>query len=334
MQLERILKHVVLYGIFAGILAGVGFGQASSSLAFEVATVKPSAYDVMKLAVMVRNGETPAIGPHVDKARAQYTFMTLKDLMAVAYKVKAYQITGPDWINDMSTRFDIVGKMPEGSSVDQAPQMLQALLAERFKLAVHRETKGHSILALVVGKGGPKLQESAPDPAQDWDENTPLKPGERQMESPQGPVRMTMDPKGGAIVNMGKRGIWTQRPGPGQTLHMEGKGTTMSGFADMLSQLTQMTGGAGTQIVDMTGLTGHYTVSIDFSLADLMKMAQMVGATINGGPVNPSALAAAEDPGTSASVSEAVQALGLKLESRKAPTEQLIIDHVEKLPKE
>src|SRR5579884_452754 len=83
MQLERILKHVVLYGIFAGILAGVGFGQASSSLAFEVATVKPSAYDVMKLAVMVRNGETPAIGPHVDKARAQYTFMTLKDLMAV-----------------------------------------------------------------------------------------------------------------------------------------------------------------------------------------------------------------------------------------------------------
>src|SRR5262249_137654 len=146
--------------------------------------------------------------------------------------------------------------------------------AERFKLVVHRDNKEHPVMALVVGKGGSKLQESLPDPASDFDENTPLKPGERQMDTPQGPVRMTMDPKSGVVMNMGKRGKWTQQMGAGGTLHLEGNGTTMSAFADMLTQMTQMTGGAGTQIVDMTGLDGHYRVSIDFSLADLMKMAQ------------------------------------------------------------
>ena len=223
-----------------------------------------------KLALQMQSGQAPAIGAHVDRARAQYTFMSLKELIATAYSVKAFQVTGPDWINDMSQRFDIVGKMPDGSTVDQAPQMLQALLAERFKLAVHRENKEHSVMALVVGKGGPKLKESSPDPALDFDENTPLKPGERQMDTSEGPVRMTVDPSGGAVVNMGKRGTWTQKMGAGGTLHLEGTGTTMSAFADMLAQMTQMTGGAGTQIVDMTGLTGHYTVSIDFSLADLI----------------------------------------------------------------
>jgi uncharacterized protein (TIGR03435 family) len=107
----------------------------------------------------------------------------------------------------------------------------------------------------------------------------------------------------------------------------------MSSFADMLTQTTQMTGGAGSQVVDMTGLTGHYNVSIDFSLADLMKVAQAVG--INVPPRGaPGTSPVAEDPGRSSSVSDAVEALGLKLESRKAPIEQLIVDHVEKLPKD
>ena len=105
----------------------------------------------------------------------------------------------------------------------------------------------------------------------------------------------------------------------------------MSAFADMLAQMTQMTGGAGTQIVDMTGLTGHYNVTIDLSLADLMKVAQSMGINVPARGGDPGAPVAA-DPGQSSSISDAVQALGLKLESRKAPTEQLIVDHAEKLP--
>src|SRR6185503_13952909 len=114
------------------------------------------------------------------------------------------------------------------------------------------------VMALVVGKGGPKLQESTED-SQDFDESTPLKPGERQMDTPQGPVRMTMDPRNGsAVVNMGKRGVWTQGMGPNATLHLEGKGTTMSAFAEMRTQMTQMTGGGRTPIVDMTEPRGNY----------------------------------------------------------------------------
>ena len=334
MTFERIFKTVLVSIVIVIVFAGMLSGQAASGPTFEVATVKPSALDVTKLALQMQAGQAPAIGAHVDKARAQYTFMSLKELIASAYSLKLFQITGPDWINDMSQRFDVVGKMPDGSTVDQAPKMLQALLTEHFKLAVHRENKEHPVTALVAGKSGLKLKESSPDPALDFDENTPLKPGERQMDTPEGPVRMTVDPGGGALVNMGKRGTWTYKIGACGTLHLEGTGSTMSGFADMLTQMTQMTGGAGTQIVDMTGLTRHYSVSIDFSLADIIKMAQAAGFSLpprGGAPGTP---AGAEDPGGSSSISDAVQALGLKLESRKAPTEQLIVDHVEKLPKD
>jgi uncharacterized protein (TIGR03435 family) len=148
------------------------------------------------------------------------------------------------------------------------------------------------------------------------------------MDTPQGPVRMTVDPRGGAVINMGKRGVWTQAMGPGGTLHLEAKGTTMSAFADMLTQMTGMTGGGTTPIVDMTGLKGNYVVALDFSLADLLKMAQAAGLAVGARPAE----TVASDPGTSSSIFEAVKALGLKLESRKAPAQQLIIDHVEKMP--
>src|SRR5262249_2270617 len=162
---------------------------------------------------------------------------------------------------------------------DQAPKMLQALLAERFKLVLHRDTKEQSVMALVVGNGGPKLQETTADDLKDIDVNAPLKPGERQIDSPQGPIRMTVTTTGGATINMGKRGTWIQAmvPGPPPSLHLEGKGVTMSGFADMLSQITAMTGGGSAPIIDMTGLKGNYVVSMDISLQDLLKIAQTVG---------------------------------------------------------
>ena len=329
-------RHLGMW-VAAALLLGApaGFTQTRTKPAFEVASVKPSALDMAKLAAQMRaTGQMPKIGAHVDQARAEYIFMPLKQLIATAYSVKPFQITGPDWLNDINQRFDIVAKMPEGATVAQAPEMLQALLAERFKLTLHRETKEHPVMALVAGKGGAKLQEVAPDSAQDFDENTPLKPGETQMSTPQGPVRMMLDPKnGGATTNMGNRGVWTQQMRPGGILHVEGARTTMSAFADMLTQWTQLTGGQGIQVVDMTGLEGHYSVAIDFSLADLMKIAQVMGVNIpagNGGETP--GVIGASDPGASSSITDAVQALGLKLESRKAPIEQLVIDHAEKTP--
>src|ERR1039458_3016198 len=80
-----------------------------------------------------------------------------------AYAVKGYQINGPKWLD--SERFDIVAKIPKGATKEQFQLMLQNLLAERFKLTLHHETKELPMYALVVGKGGHKLKESVEDDA-------------------------------------------------------------------------------------------------------------------------------------------------------------------------
>src|ERR1035437_9362699 len=178
---------------------------AQTNPTFEVASVKPAApIDMMKMAAAIRSGEMPKIGPRVDKARAEYTYMAIRDLIVQAYKVKPYQITGPDWI--ATQRFDIVATLPAGASKDDAPKMLQALLEERFKLAVHRDSQEHPVLALVVGKKGPKMKESseAPEPI---DENAPLKPGEMTTDTADGPVRVTVGKNGSATMNMGAKGV-------------------------------------------------------------------------------------------------------------------------------
>jgi uncharacterized protein (TIGR03435 family) len=325
------------FTVIACLVLPAAAALAQTTPAFEVASVKPAApLDFMKLAAGIQNGQMPKIGPRVDGARAEYTYMALKELIVVAYKVKAYQITGPDWIANQ--RFDIVAKLPDGASKDDAPKMLQALLEDRFKLAVHRESKEHPVLALVVGKGGPKMKESpAPEAI---DENAPLKPGEMKMDTADGPMRITIDQKtGSSTINMGAKGTASiSMNAANQSMHLEASQVTMEGFADMLTQFSQGTGAGGPQVVDMTGIKGNYQVALDFSLADLMAMARASGADVpampeaGGGAARPAD--AASDPGNSSSLFLAVQSIGLKLESRKATVEQLVIDHIEKTPTE
>jgi uncharacterized protein (TIGR03435 family) len=89
----------------------------------------------------------------------------------------------------------------------------------------------------------------------------------------------------------------------------------------------------------MSDIKGNYEASLEVSLADLMNMARAAGMDIPGAPqgsANPgSGAAVAADPsGGAASMTEAVQSLGLKLETRKAVVEQLIVDRIEKTPTE
>jgi uncharacterized protein (TIGR03435 family) len=69
--------------------------------------------------------------------------------------VKDYSLSGPDWLDSES--FDVIAKPPVGTPQDQVPAMLRSLLAERFKLRFHRESKMLSAYALVVDKKGPKI---------------------------------------------------------------------------------------------------------------------------------------------------------------------------------
>ena len=96
------------------------------------------------------------IGMSADGAMVKYTNITLRDCIRGAYRVRDFQIFGPDWMT--KARFEISAKLPPGASADQIPEMLQALLAERFKLEIRREMKEQNVYALMVGNGGAKLK--------------------------------------------------------------------------------------------------------------------------------------------------------------------------------
>ena len=87
--------------------------------------------------------------------------VTLKSAVQWAYNVKDYQVSGPGWLGD--ERYDILAKAATTADEPQLRRMLQTLLADRFKMTVHHETKVLSMYALVVDKNGPKL--TAGDPA-------------------------------------------------------------------------------------------------------------------------------------------------------------------------
>ena len=117
---------------------------------FEVSTIKPSDPGFRPCRLSVFPVVTPPGRLIVQKA-------TLKDLIAVAYSVQAYQITGgPAWIS--STRFDVEGKANGNATREQRLLMLRSLLPERFKLALHRESKELAVYAIEVGKKGPNFR--------------------------------------------------------------------------------------------------------------------------------------------------------------------------------
>ena len=139
----------MLRAISAVVLAACAWGQTSAPASFEVASIKPAV--PCCAANQWRGNQIGA--DHID-----FQYATLKYCITFAYGVKSYQVSGPAWLND--SRFDIVAKGPEGTRREQLPEMMQALLAERFQLQAHHETKEVSGLLLTIGKNGPKLKES------------------------------------------------------------------------------------------------------------------------------------------------------------------------------
>jgi uncharacterized protein (TIGR03435 family) len=316
---------------------------AQTKLSFEAATIKPAPpLDMSKMAAAMQSGGKMPIGVTIGATQAEYLYLDLKTLICYAYGVKPFQVTGPDWLG--ATRFDIIAKYPEGAKKEDAPKMLQSLLADRFKLTFHRTSEEHPVLALVAGKGGIKLKESTETPKA-IDESVPAPPGTMTTQGPDGPIRMTVKPGAGAVVDMGEKGRMTYSVVPAkQAIHIDLSMVTISGLADMMTQMMQqfsgVPGGGGRQIVDMTGIKGNYEASLDISLADMMAMARSAGMDIPGAPAGapatgPTGTAVASDPNSGAqTVTDAIQSMGLKLESRKAPIDQLVVDHIEKAPSE
>jgi uncharacterized protein (TIGR03435 family) len=89
--------------------------------------------------------------------------LSLTRIIQHAYNLSSYQLSAPEWMD--SAQFDVVAKVPEGASRADVSVMWQHLLAERFKLAVHKETRDVPMHALVVAKGGPKIKPIIDDDA-------------------------------------------------------------------------------------------------------------------------------------------------------------------------
>jgi uncharacterized protein (TIGR03435 family) len=316
--------------VLLSLVLAPAIAPAQTKPAFEVVSVKTAApIDMAKLAAdLQKGGPLPKMGKHLDGARAEYIYMSLQDLITDAYGVKPFQITGPDWL--ASERFDIFAKLPDGASKEDVPKMLQAVLEDRFKLAAHRESKEFPVLALVLAKGGPKMQESPK--AEALDPDAPLAPGERVMDGPEGPVRMKIGKDGSFTMNMGAKGtVSYSMDMANRAIKLEATQVSMDGFADMLTMLGRATGSTQ-QVKDMTGLKGNYKIAMQFSMEDLIAAGRKFAAEGRAGEASGPAEAA--DPGNSLSLMQAVQAMGLKLESRKSMLEQLVVDHIEKTPTE
>jgi uncharacterized protein (TIGR03435 family) len=243
-----------------------------------------------------------------DPGRIHYENVSLKILLTKAYGVQDYQISGPDWLN--SEGFDIEAKLPDGATKEQLLVMLQNLLIERFKMSVHRDKKELPTYALLVAKNGPNLKPSAVDPAAP-------EPG-----PPTG--RMVMGKDGFPEMRAGGHGVMMAVT-MGRGAKMAASQASMQELAERLAELL------GRPVTDQTGLTGKYQFELYFSLEGLALSAPP-GARM---APPPGAVEAPSDGESSLTLQTAVQEqLGLRLESRKAPLDIIVIDHIEKAPTE
>jgi len=278
---------------------------------FEVASIKPAApQDMHRMMVGMRGGPgTP------DPGQVTYTNVALRNIIMNAYGVKSYQITGPGTLD--SERFDVMAKVPKGATKDDLKVMLQNLLAERFQLKLHHDQKELPMYSLVVGKNGPKLKEAAPEDPNAKDDGPPALP-------PGG--RLPVGKDGAPVMPKGGRGMMMMITNG--RLRLTANGQPISSLADMLSNQL------GRPVVDQTGLTGKYDISLEFQPEEGMMMHGPMGALPPPSP-GPGGGDSAPDAAAPPNLFTAVQEqLGLKLEPKKGPVDILVIDHIEKAPTE
>jgi uncharacterized protein (TIGR03435 family) len=264
------------------------------------------------------------------------TNSTLKMLLVKAYDLKNYQVEGPDWLD--SAGFDIVAKVPAGTSKEQFNLMLQGLLAERFKVAVHRETKTLAAYVLTVAKGGPKLKEVDQSTL---DASAAATAANGGMPLPPPPPR----PSSGGLYSPAG-GMPKMPKSAGLRMAMMATPTSMfralSGYATMKQLTAALSGALDRPVVDETALTATYDLELtwvpdgnDNLLTRMGPMpAAMIGGSVAGSAADSGrgpAPADASEPGMN--LPQALQAkLGLHLEQKKAPVEILIVDRAEKTP--
>jgi len=288
--------------------------QSAPKQEFEVASVRLAGPEEKGF------GGGPMGGPGTpDPGRVRSINQTLRAILMAAYDLGYAQISGPSWID--TEHYDITATVRPGATKEQAKQMLQNLLVERFKLTIHRETKDFPVYELVVAKNGSKLNKA--DETQAPTDGAPAPP-----PATPGPPKL------------GKDGF-PELP-PGLTVgnwFMTANGRMRMIFkSQSISDLVKTLGGRpdimDRPIIDKTGLTGKYDFTMEFAVSEGGRQLMGLPPTPNGGPAETSATAASteksEPPPAFSSALE--EQLGLKLESKKGPLEVLVIDRGDKTP--
>lgn len=268
------------------LIVTAGHAQSPAPATFDVASVKTN-----RSAAPFRMG--PVLQPG---GRVMATNVTLRDLVRVAFAVEDAQLVGgPDWID--SDRFDLDARGPADLTPPRGRALLRQLLADRFKLATHAETRELPIYRLVLSRRdralGPKLKASGPDCA-------PITP-------PAGVPLPPPPPPGAAGVFLGVSGDAPLRCGtmmiPGG---MSARTITMPAFGNVLSYEVDR------PVVDATGLGGAFDLDLTYT-PDLRAAAGAPPASSA-----PSLFTALEEQ------------LGLKLEAARGPVDVVVIDRAER----
>jgi uncharacterized protein (TIGR03435 family) len=317
--LRVVMKFLFTTGL-ATVIVGAGLAQSTPDQPrFEIASVKAS-LPGEKIGIM--DGGPLGPGPfntgNHDPLRITWTNVRLIRVLMMAYDLPGDRISGPGWLG--AETYDIVAPVPRGTSVADFKLMVQNLLADRFKLAVHREAKEVAGYSLEVAKTGLKVKESPKDP----------QPVTAEANS----SKIDSSAKGSSpLMIVDSSGF--PAPRPGNTVFPPGAGFSatikvndmyratvlnqpMSSIADFLGTA------AGAPVADHTGLAGIYDFHLEYKPS-------LLASAATGGGIEP----LADIPAPAPDLFDAVQAqLGLKLVPRKVPRETLVIDHIEKIPTE
>lgn len=223
--------------VLLALAAVAAFGQSENASKFEIADVHVSA----KSANSFYRARPPRNG------RYEIKNATMLELISLAYGFKADTVVGgPNWLE--LDQFDVIAKMPVAAEAGAEKALLQALLEDRFKLAVRKDTKPVPVWVLSAGK--PKLKEA------DGSGETGCK------------VDGSGAPEEGGIrlMRMNQDGTTTTiNLGPGGTIRFKCRNMTMPAFAERLLTMEGARLGAE-PVVDETGLQGKWNFEVSWSM--------------------------------------------------------------------
>jgi uncharacterized protein (TIGR03435 family) len=217
--------------VVTGVLA---YGQTETRAEFDVASIKLSPPSTGRGMSVGCDG-----GPGTkDPGMISCENVTLNMLVASAYNISYDQIVAPDWMAQQ--KFEIAAKVPPGATKAKIEEMWQRLLADRFKMVVHRESRIVAKYDLQLAKDGPKFKEAAEDPP-------PTNEG--QPEAPRA-HSTKLDQNGFPEL---------ARPG---MIGVEGRISLYDPKMTMERLAKTCTGQLGKPVTDTTGLTGQYEIRL------------------------------------------------------------------------